>query len=94
MVPITVPCTCGTVRRMHAVNTKWEMADYFNDAVEFAAQKLGLPKLKSQQTNALRQFVQGHDLFVHVHFSYNTMEKLSTKHKPGAKSKIIIKYKI
>ena len=45
---------------------KWEMADHFNDAVEFAAQKLGLPKLKSQQSNALRQFVQGHDLFVNL----------------------------
>ena len=42
------------------------MADHFDEAVKFAAKKLGLPNLKSQQTNALRQFVLGHDLFVNL----------------------------
>ena len=41
------------------------MANRLDEALDFAAQTLGL-ELKRHQTTALRQLVQGHDLFVNL----------------------------
>ena len=35
-------------------------------ALEFAKIKLGLEELKKHQTTAIRNFVEGHDLLVHL----------------------------
>ena len=46
--------------------TSWKMAEpsAFDEAVEFAAKKLGIAKLRDQQIAALRQIVGGHDVFI------------------------------
>ncbi|XP_038063037.1 uncharacterized protein LOC119733729 [Patiria miniata] len=41
-------------------------SDRVDDAIDFAARKLGLDKFKSQQVNALRQFAQGNDIFINL----------------------------
>ncbi len=41
------------------------MADRLDEALDFAAQTSGL-EFKSHQTTALRQLVQGHDIFVNL----------------------------
>ncbi len=37
-----------------------------DEAIDYAAKKLGLGQLKQQQISALQQFVSGHDLFVNL----------------------------
>ena len=68
VVPYYTACSVHTSTRQQNVNRKRAMAaaDRLDDALDFAAKKLGISHFKSHQSSAIRQFVKGHDLFVNL----------------------------